>query len=106
MLLIISLEFWLTRIGIGLPYHVLDTIVVLLITMILSYFTLVFGELVPKQIAIHKSEQMALGVSGLISGIAFLFFRLLKYLPGQQTQFSECLASIRIQMKKKSLKKK
>ncbi|MEY8380136.1 CNNM domain-containing protein [Ileibacterium valens] len=80
MLLIISLEFWLTGIGIGLPYHVLDTIVILLITMILSYFTLVFGELVPKQIAIHKSEQMALGVSGLISGIAFLFSPLVKVL--------------------------
>lgn len=75
-----ALADWMAGLGIGLPYNVLDTISVLLITVILSYFTLVFGELVPKQIAIHKSEQMALSVSGLISAIAFLFSPLVRLL--------------------------
>ncbi len=41
--------------------------------MILSYFTLIFGELVPKRIAMKKSEQLALAISGLVSGISTLF---------------------------------
>ena len=45
----------------------------ILITIILSYFTLVFGELVPKRLAMKKSEQLALGMSGLISAISKFF---------------------------------
>lgn len=43
------------------------------ITLILSYFTLIFGELVPKRVAMRKAELLALGMSALISGIAKLF---------------------------------
>ena len=59
--------------GVGLPVKTLDTIAVVVITLILSYFTLIFGELVPKRIAMKKSEQLALGMSGMISGISSLF---------------------------------
>ena len=59
--------------GIAIPQKTLDTIVVILITIVLSYFTLVFGELVPKRVAMRKSEQLALGLSGLISGISRVF---------------------------------
>ncbi len=64
---------WLVGLGVGIPRATLDTIAVVLITLILSYFTLVFGELVPKRIAMKKSEQLALGISGLISAISTLF---------------------------------
>ena len=64
---------WLVGLGVTIPVSVLDSIAVVLITVILSYFTLVFGELLPKQIAMRKSEQLALGLSGLISGIAKVF---------------------------------
>lgn len=63
----------LLRLGIPLSRDTLDTIAVILITLILSYFTLVFGELVPKRIAMKKAEALALSVSGLISGISVLF---------------------------------
>lgn len=43
------------------------------ITIILSYFTLVLGELVPKRVAMRKAEALALGMSGLISFISKLF---------------------------------
>ncbi len=46
---------------------------VVVITLILSYFSLVFGELVPKRVAMKKAESLALGLSGLISFIARLF---------------------------------
>ena len=64
---------WLIGLGVGIPERTLDGIAVVLITLILSYFTLVFGELVPKRVAMRKTEQLALGVSGLISGISVLF---------------------------------
>lgn len=64
---------WLVGLGVPLSRETLDTIAVIIITLILSYFTLIFGELVPKRIAMKKSETLALGVSGLISGISVLF---------------------------------
>ena len=64
---------WILSKGVNIPYATLDTIAVILITLILSYFTLVFGELVPKRIAMKKSEQLALGISGLVGGISVAF---------------------------------
>lgn len=48
-------------------YGTVDTISVILITLILSYFTLVLGELVPKRIAMKHKEKLASAVSGVIS---------------------------------------
>ena len=48
-------------------YGTVDTISVILITLILSYFTLVLGELVPKRIAMKHKEKLAAAVSGVIS---------------------------------------
>ncbi|MBQ9142653.1 MAG: HlyC/CorC family transporter [Lachnospiraceae bacterium] len=68
--------------GLGLPISVeiLDSAAVIVITMILSYFTLVFGELVPKQIAMRKSEELALGLSAIISFIAGIFAPIVSFL--------------------------
>ena len=64
---------WLISLGLTVPRATLDAVAVVVITLILSYFTLVFGELVPKRVAMKRSEQLALGISGLISGISSLF---------------------------------
>lgn len=45
----------------------LKTIIVILVTLILSYFTLVFGELVPKKIALTKSEKIAFKYVNMIT---------------------------------------
>lgn len=63
----------LLGLGIAIPAATLDAIAVVVITLILSYFTLIFGELVPKRVAMRKAEALALGMSALISGIAKLF---------------------------------
>ena len=68
-----TLVEWLLSLGVTIPRSTLDTIAVVLITLILSYFTLIFGELVPKRIAMKKAEALGLGISGLISGISTLF---------------------------------
>lgn len=44
--------------GIGYPYN--ENISLVFVTIILSYFTLVFGELVPKRIALQKAEFISL----------------------------------------------
>ena len=64
---------WLIGLGATLSRNTLDTLSVIFITLVLSYFTLIFGELVPKRIAMKKSEALALKVSGIVSGISVLF---------------------------------
>ena len=64
---------WLMEIGVPISAATLDTVSVILITLLLSYFTLVFGELVPKRIAMKKAEKLALGMSAMISFISKLF---------------------------------
>lgn len=59
--------------GIQVSADVLQTVAVILITLLLSYVTLIFGELVPKRLAMRKSEAMALGMAGMLSGVARLF---------------------------------
>ena len=71
---------WLVGLGVPISPKVLDSISVIFITIVLSYFTLVFGELVPKQVAMRKAEPLALGMSGLISTIAKVFAPLVSFL--------------------------
>lgn len=56
-----------------IPMEGLKTLCVILITLILSYITLVFGELVPKRVAQRKSEELALQIAPSISVISKLF---------------------------------
>lgn len=64
---------WVISLGVILPRGTLQNIALVVVTLILSYITLIFGELVPKRIAMKKSEQIALGVSGLLSFISVIF---------------------------------
>ena len=68
-----TLADWLFDLGIPLSRSTLATVSLILITLILSYFTLVFGELVSKRLAMKKAESLALAMSGLISVISTLF---------------------------------
>lgn len=64
---------WIISKGVHIPRETLDTIAVVIITLILSYVTLVFGELVPKRVAMKRAEALGLGISGLVSGISVVF---------------------------------
>lgn len=59
--------------GLKISAETLDTITVILITIILSFLTLVFGELVPKRIAMRKAEKIALGLADTICAISKIF---------------------------------
>jgi putative hemolysin len=59
--------------GLRMPEDTINTISVIVITIILSYFTLVLGELVPKRVAMRRAEKTALSMSGLIFVISKIF---------------------------------
>lgn len=64
---------WLIGLGIGVPEGTLKSICVFVITLILSYFSIVFGELVPKRLAMRNAEKMALGMSGALKFVSCVF---------------------------------
>ena len=57
-----------------------NTIAIIIITLILSYFTLVFGELVPKRVAMKYSEKLAFASIGIIRTIAIFTAPFVKFL--------------------------
>jgi len=64
---------WVVSLGVEVDPETLQDISVIVITLILSYFTLILGELVPKRLAMKKSEQMALAMAPMLLGFAKLF---------------------------------
>ncbi len=66
------------RMGLKLP----EQASIVIITIILAYFTLVFGELVPKRIALQNSERIGMatvGIIGVISTVLKPFVVLLSF---------------------------
>ena len=62
----------------GIPYGF--TVSFILVTFLLSYITLVFGELVPKRIALQNSEKVALKSSSIIAFASKIFYPFVKLL--------------------------
>lgn len=65
---------------VSISESILTNISIVLITIILSYFTLVFGELVPKRIGMKKSEWIARNIISLIKFISVIFSPFVKLL--------------------------
>ena len=63
----------LLNLGLNVPASTLNTVSVIIITLILSYFTLDFGELVPKRVGMKHAEKLALVMSGLLYFISKVF---------------------------------
>lgn len=68
-----SLVEFILGLGVNINPSTLDTLAVIFITIILSYFTLIFGELVPKRIAMKNPEKVSLIISGLVYSVSKLF---------------------------------
>ncbi len=71
---------WILSLGVNIPHSTLDTVVVIAITMILSYFTLILGELVPKRVAMRKTEEIGLVLAGPVYWISRLFAPIVSFL--------------------------
>ena len=66
-----------------IPYVSLNawkSISIIIITIILSFFTLVFGELVPKRLAMKKYEKIAFSTIGIIRGLSIVTAPFVKFL--------------------------
>ncbi len=66
-------EFFIKTFGVPQSYKgTMNTVAVVAVTLILSYFTLILGELVPKRIAMKHKEKLANSVCGVISFLTAL----------------------------------
>lgn len=67
------LVLWLISLGVTIPAATLRSIAVLIITIVLSFFSIVLGELVPKRIAMKHAEKLSLALSGPLLFVARFF---------------------------------
>ncbi len=56
--------------GIGVPETLSNTLAVVLITVVISYFSIVLGELSAKRLAMQRAEGFAMSVAPLVDSIA------------------------------------
>ena len=70
------LNTWMPFISLG----VWKSIAIILITIILSFFTLVFGELVPKRLAMKNYEKISFATIGIIRTISIITSPFVKFL--------------------------
>ncbi|MEN9324468.1 MAG: hypothetical protein RL414_222 [Actinomycetota bacterium] len=62
-----TLENW------GVSHGVATTLSLVAVTIVIAYVSLVFGELVPKRLAIYRTESIALASAGIIDQLAKFF---------------------------------
>ncbi len=74
-----------------LPERMVSTVSVIIITIILSYFTLILGELVPKRIAMQKPYEVAKIACGVVTAIAFLMRPVIAFLAFSTNTVLKCL---------------
>ena len=70
----------------GLSHSASNTISLVGVTLIIAYFSLVFGELVPKRLALFRTEAISLASAGAIDFIAKLFLPVI-WLLSRSTNF-------------------
>ena len=62
---------WLEELG--LAHKSASTTSLIGVTLIIAYFSLVFGELVPKRLALYRTEKIALASAGIVGILTNLF---------------------------------
>ncbi len=67
-------------VGASVSQSFIKTVLVVLITIVLAYFTLIFGELVPKKIAINDPYRVAKKYVDFINVVGIIFYPLIKFL--------------------------
>lgn len=62
------------------PITLLEGIALVLVTLVISFFSLVLGELAPKRIAMQRAEKISFSVIGILSFVMAFFKPLIKIL--------------------------
>ena len=75
---------WLESLGLATGWA--TTISLLGVTLVIAYFSLVFGELVPKRVALFRAEEIAMTTAGIIDIVANIF-RPIIWLLSKSTDF-------------------
>ena len=71
---------WILSYDVKIPAATLNTAAVIVITLLLSYVTLVLGELVPKRLAMKKTESLALSFASVVYGLSRVFSPFVRFL--------------------------
>lgn len=69
--------------------EVWQNISIVIITILLSFFTLIFGELVPKRLAMKNYEKIAFGTIGIIKAISIITAPFVKFLTATTNAISK-----------------
>jgi len=64
------IEDWLVSFGLSWLTSVAAGLSVLLVTLVIAYLTLIFGELVPKRLGLQRAERVAVAVAGPVEMMA------------------------------------
>jgi putative hemolysin len=75
---------WLESLGISTAWS--TTLSLVGVTLVIAYFSLVFGELVPKRVALFRAEEIAMTTAGIINVVASIF-RPIIWLLSKSTDF-------------------
>jgi len=71
---------FLASLPVPVPKGMLSNIATLIITIILSYFSLVFGELVPKKVAMQNPEKVSFKIAGILLVFSKIFRPFIRFL--------------------------
>ena len=75
-----KLAGWFVGLVPSVPFGIAEPVATVIVTLILSYFSLVLGELVPKKIAMQRAEEISFKVAGILNGVAFVFSPFIRFL--------------------------
>ena len=75
---------WLESLGLATGWA--TTVSLIGVTLVIAYFSLVFGELVPKRVALFRAEEIAMTTAGIINFVANIF-RPIIWLLSKSTDF-------------------
>jgi putative hemolysin len=75
---------WLESLGLATGWA--TTVSLIGVTLVIAYFSLVFGELVPKRVALFRAEEIAMTTAGIINIVANIF-RPIIWLLSKSTDF-------------------
>ena len=75
---------WLESLGLATGWA--TTVSLIGVTLVIAYFSLVFGELVPKRVALFRAEEIAMTTAGMINIVANIF-RPIIWLLSKSTDF-------------------
>ena len=59
----------LLKAGVDIPQNVLKVICMIIVTVLLSYVSLLFGELVPRRLGMKNADELSLRLAGLLHAV-------------------------------------